>query len=133
MNPGASAVVCSGLTYWFGTHEAVSHVDMRIEPGETFGLLGPNGAGKTTTIRMLTTLLRPAEGSITVFGTDTAVRPMRVRRMIGYVPQLLSADAMLTGRGNCSPACSMSRGRSAASGWRSRSRRWASPSRPAAW
>ena len=100
MNPGASAVVCSGLTYWFGTHEAVSHVDMRIEPGETFGLLGPNGAGKTTTIRMLTTLLRPAEGSITVFGTDTAVRPMRVRRMIGYVPQLLSADAMLTGREN---------------------------------
>jgi ABC-2 type transport system ATP-binding protein len=100
VNPGASAVVCSGLTYWFGTHEAVSHVDMRIEPGETFGLLGPNGAGKTTTIRMLTTLLRPAEGSITVFGTDTAVRPMRVRRMIGYVPQLLSADSMLTGREN---------------------------------
>ena len=95
-----SAVVCAGLTYRFGAHEAVSQVDLRIEPGETFGLLGPNGAGKTTTIRMLTTLLRPAEGSIAVFGTDTAARPMRVRRMIGYVPQLLSADAMLTGREN---------------------------------
>ncbi len=95
-----SAVVCSGLTYRFGAHTAVDHVDLRIEQGQTFGLLGPNGAGKTTTIRMLTTLLKPAEGSITVFGTDVAAEPMRVRRTIGYVPQLLSADASLTGREN---------------------------------
>jgi ABC-2 type transport system ATP-binding protein len=92
-----SAVVCSGLTYRFGTHTAVDHVDLRIERGETFGLLGPNGAGKTTTIRMLTTLLRPMEGAISVFGVNAAERPMLVRRMIGYVPQLLSADATLTG------------------------------------
>jgi ABC-2 type transport system ATP-binding protein len=97
---GGSAVVCSGLTYRFGDHVAVDNVDLRIEPGETFGLLGPNGAGKTTTIRMLTTLLKPAEGRVTVFGTDTVDQPMRVRRMIGYVPQLLSADASLTGREN---------------------------------
>jgi ABC-2 type transport system ATP-binding protein len=75
-------------------------VDLEIEPGETFGLLGPNGAGKTTTIRMLVTLLKPAEGSVRVLGVDAAAQPMRVRRMIGYVPQLLSADAMLTGREN---------------------------------
>jgi ABC-2 type transport system ATP-binding protein len=98
--PGGSAVVCSGLTYRFGTHTAVDHVDLRIERGETFGLLGPNGAGKTTTIRMLTTLLRPMEGSISVLGVNAADRPMLVRRMIGYVPQLLSADATLTGREN---------------------------------
>jgi ABC-2 type transport system ATP-binding protein len=49
---------------------------------------------------MLTTLLKPAEGSGTVFGLDTAARPMRVRRLIGYVPQLLSADGSLTGREN---------------------------------
>jgi ABC-2 type transport system ATP-binding protein len=96
----ASAVVCSGLTYRFGTHTAVDHVDLRIERGETFGLLGPNGAGKTTTIRMLTTLLRPMGGSISVLGVNVAERPMLVRRMIGYVPQLLSADATLTGREN---------------------------------
>ena len=96
----ASAVVCSGLTYRFGTHTAVDHVDLRIERGETFGLLGPNGAGKTTTIRMLTTLLRPMAGSISVLGVNVAERPMLVRRMIGYVPQLLSADATLTGREN---------------------------------
>jgi ABC-2 type transport system ATP-binding protein len=99
-SPDGSAVVCTGLTYRFGDHVAVDHVDLRIEPGETFGLLGPNGAGKTTTIRMLTTLLKPAEGRVTVFGTDTVAQPMRVRRMIGYVPQLLSADATLTGREN---------------------------------
>jgi len=53
----------------------------------------PSGAGKTTTIRMLNTLLKPMAGRVTVFGTDAAPHPMRVRRMIGYVPQLLSADA----------------------------------------
>ena len=98
--PGRSAVVCTGLTYRFGDYVAVDNVDMRIHQGETFGLLGPNGAGKTTTIRMITTLLKPAEGRVTVFGTDTVGQPMRVRRMIGYVPQLLSADASLTGREN---------------------------------
>ena len=75
--------MCTGLTYRFGDHVAVDHVNLKIEPGETFGLLGPNGAGKTTTIRMLTTLLKPAEGRVTVFGTDAASQPMRVRRMIG--------------------------------------------------
>jgi ABC-2 type transport system ATP-binding protein len=95
-----SAVQCTGLTYRFGTQVAVNGLDLRIEPGETFGLLGPNGAGKTTTIRMLTTLLRPATGSVTVFGVSAAAQPMTVRRMIGYVPQLLSADATLTGREN---------------------------------
>jgi ABC-2 type transport system ATP-binding protein len=99
-DPRRSAVVCSGLTYRFGDFTAVDHVDLRIEQGETFGLLGPNGAGKTTTIRMLTTLLRPMEGSVSVLGVDAAEQPMRVRRMIGYVPQMLSADGTLTGREN---------------------------------
>jgi ABC-2 type transport system ATP-binding protein len=95
--PAVDAVRCAGLRYRFGAHVAVDQVDLLIAPGETFGLLGPNGAGKTTTIRMLTTLLKPDEGTITVFGVDAAAQPMRVRRLIGYVPQLLSADASLTG------------------------------------
>jgi ABC-2 type transport system ATP-binding protein len=98
--PAAEAVLACGLTYRFGQHTAVDHVSLRIEPEETFGLLGPNGAGKTTTIRMLITLLKPADGTVAVYGTDAAAYPMRVRRMIGYVPQLLSADASLTGREN---------------------------------
>ena len=94
------AVRCAGLSYRFGAHTAVDHVDLSIGPGEMFGLLGPNGAGKTTTIRMLTTLLKPATGTVTVFGIDVAAHPMRVRRVIGYVPQMLSADANLTGLEN---------------------------------
>jgi len=94
------AVDCVDLTYSFGTHTAVDHVNLSIEPGEMFGLLGPNGAGKTTTIRMLTTLLKPAMGTVAVFGIDAVAHPMLVRRVIGYVPQMLSADANLTGMEN---------------------------------
>jgi ABC-2 type transport system ATP-binding protein len=94
------AVRCADLTYSFGTHTAVDHVDLSIAPGEMFGLLGPNGAGKTTTIRMITTLLKPATGTVTVFGIDAVAHPMWVRRVIGYVPQMLSADANLTGLEN---------------------------------
>jgi ABC-2 type transport system ATP-binding protein len=97
---GLAAVACNQITYTFGSHTAVDRVDLRIEPGETFGLLGPNGAGKTTTIRMLVTLLKPMAGRIEVFGVNTSSQPMMVRRMIGYVPQLLSADGTLTGREN---------------------------------
>jgi ABC-2 type transport system ATP-binding protein len=94
------AVDCVDLSYQFATHLAVDHVNLSIAPGEMYGLLGPNGAGKTTTIRMITTLLTPGTGSVCVFGIDTAVRPMLVRRVIGYVPQALSADANLTGTEN---------------------------------
>ena len=91
------AVDCAELSYQFGPQLAVDHVNLSITPGEMYGLLGPNGAGKTTTIRMITTLLRPATGRVCVFGINASARPMLVRRMIGYVPQALSADANLTG------------------------------------
>ncbi|WP_028932729.1 ABC transporter ATP-binding protein [Pseudonocardia spinosispora] len=94
------AVRCTGLNQRFGSTLAVDDLDLEVSPGETFGLLGPNGAGKTTTIRMITTLLPPSEGSIEVFGVDVARRRTAVRRLIGYVPQQLSADATLTGREN---------------------------------
>jgi ABC-2 type transport system ATP-binding protein len=94
------AVRCRGLTYAFGTHRAVDDVDLSVRPGEMFGLLGPNGAGKTTTIRVLTTLLRVAPGVAQVFGRDVARERMSVRKLIGYVPQQLSAEAALTGREN---------------------------------
>ena len=91
------AVDCVDLSYQFATHLAVDHVNLSIVPGQMYGLLGPNGAGKTTTIKMITTLLTPGTGSVRVFGIDAATRPMLVRRVIGYVPQALSADANLTG------------------------------------
>lgn len=66
---------------------AVDGVDLDIAEGEVVGFLGPNGAGKTTTLRMLTTLLRPTEGSATVNGYDVLTEPVQVRRSIGYVSQ----------------------------------------------
>jgi ABC-2 type transport system ATP-binding protein len=99
---GIPAVECVGLTYRFGDHTAVDGVDLRVRAGEVFGLLGPNGAGKTTTIRVLTTLLPAAEGNARIFGVDVARQRMRIRRLLGYVPQQLSADANLTGRENVS-------------------------------
>ncbi|WP_218004453.1 ABC transporter ATP-binding protein [Microtetraspora niveoalba] len=94
------AVRCRGLRYSFGRTRAVDGVDLTVASGEVFGLLGPNGAGKTTAIRCLTTLLPVPPGTVRVFGHDAARERMAVRRMIGYVPQQLSADASLTGREN---------------------------------
>ena len=51
----------------------MDHVTLEIRPGEMYGLLGPNGAGKTTTIRMITTLLKPATGMVSVFGVVVLV------------------------------------------------------------
>ncbi len=89
-----------GLTRRFGQLTAVDGLDIEIEAGEIFGLLGPNGAGKTTVIKMLTTLLRPTKGTAFVRGFDIVKQASRVRRVIGYVPQLLSADGTLTGEEN---------------------------------
>jgi ABC-2 type transport system ATP-binding protein len=96
------AVSCEHLSFRFGKHVAVEDVDLDVRRGEIFGLLGPNGAGKTTTIRVVTTLREPTEGRVRVFGMDVREDAMGVRRLIGYVPQELSADATLTGRENVS-------------------------------
>src|SRR5579884_2381356 len=89
-----------GLTRRFGDLVAVDAVSLSVQAGETFGLLGPNGAGKTTLIKMLTTLLPPSAGSARVGGFDIVRQAAQVRRIIGYVPQLLSADGALTGYEN---------------------------------
>jgi ABC-2 type transport system ATP-binding protein len=88
------------LTHRFGPAVAVDEASFQLPAGEVFGLLGPNGAGKTTAIRVVTTLLPVQTGRVTVLGTDVTRDPMRVRRMLGYVPQQLSAEAALTGREN---------------------------------
>jgi len=94
------AIRTAQLTKHFATLVAVDHLDLEIPPGQIFGLLGPNGAGKSTTIKMLTTLMDPTSGSASVAGFDVAKHPIEVRRRIGYVPQMLSADGALTGREN---------------------------------
>jgi len=89
-------VEVEGLVVRFGEVEAVAGISFEVGSGEVFGLLGPNGAGKTTTIRVLTTLLRPNEGSAFVAGHDVVRAVLAVRQSIGYVPQAISIDGALT-------------------------------------
>jgi len=90
----------SAITRRFNGLTAVDALTMSVEQGEIFGLLGPNGAGKTTVIKMLTTLLPPTSGEAKVAGFSITHRAANVRRAIGYVPQMLSADGTLTGYEN---------------------------------
>ena len=88
------------LTKKFEDLVAVDHINLEIKKGEIFGLLGPNGAGKTTTIHMLTTLLRPTEGTALVAGYDIRKNPEKVREKIGIVFQDVTVDRNLTGYEN---------------------------------
>jgi ABC-2 type transport system ATP-binding protein len=97
---GPAAIRTEALSKRFGDVTAVDALTFEVGPGEVFGLLGPNGAGKSTTIKMLTTLLPPTSGRAWVAGYDVRIEAARVRRTIGYVPQVLSADGALTGYEN---------------------------------
>lgn len=88
------------LTRRFDHVTAVDQLSLIVESGAIFGLLGTNGAGKSTTIKMLTTLLPPTAGTARVAGFDIVREPEAVRRHIGYVAQMLSADGELTGYEN---------------------------------
>ncbi|VVE36416.1 ABC transporter ATP-binding protein [Pandoraea eparura] len=96
----ASAIVTKKLSKHFGDLIALDQLSLTVVKGQIFGLLGPNGAGKSTTIKILTTLLNASSGYAEVAGFDVAKAPVEVRRRIGYVPQLLSADGALTAREN---------------------------------
>uniref|UniRef100_Q02BF8 ABC transporter related n=1 Tax=Solibacter usitatus (strain Ellin6076) TaxID=234267 RepID=Q02BF8_SOLUE len=84
------------LVKTFGSFTAVDHVSFDVQPGEIFAFLGPNGAGKTTTIKMLTTLLKPTSGGLTIDGLDPAHNQDDVRQRFGIVFQDPSLDADLT-------------------------------------
>lgn len=94
---GGRAIETFHLTRRFGAFTAVERVNLVVPYGGIFGLLGPNGAGKSTLIKMLTTLMQPSDGTARVAGFDIVQAPAEVRKRIGYVPQLLSADGALTG------------------------------------
>jgi ABC-2 type transport system ATP-binding protein len=84
------------LVKTFGTFTAVNDVSFNVEEGEIFAFLGPNGAGKTTTIKMLTTLLKPTSGAITLDGLDPQVKQNEARKRFGIVFQDPSLDGDLT-------------------------------------
>src|SRR5215831_7404390 len=86
----------------FGDFTAVKGISFGVEPGEIFGLLGPNGAGKSTLIRMLTTLLKPTNGTARVNGFDIVKQPDDVRKSIGVIPQAMTTDLELSVEENLS-------------------------------
>jgi len=94
------AIEAQGLTQRFGDFTAVDHVSFRIAKGEIFGFLGSNGCGKSTTMKMLTGLLRPTEGSSTLFGQRMNPNDMGIRLRVGYMSQAFSLYSELTVRQN---------------------------------
>ena len=75
---------------------AVDGVDLQIESGQVFGFLGPNGAGKSTVIKLLTTLISPSDGEISVLGIDPTKDPLEIRKKIGVVFQQPSYEPTLS-------------------------------------
>jgi ABC-2 type transport system ATP-binding protein len=86
------------VTRTYGSKVAVDNLTLAVPPGELFAFLGPNGAGKTTAIKMLTGLLRPCAGTVSVCGHDTAIHTREATRFIGYVPEEGFLYDKLTGR-----------------------------------
>ncbi len=81
----------------FGSFRALDGLNLTVEKGQVLGLLGPNGSGKTTTVKVLTTLLSPGSGSVSVAGYSVVDQPQQVRRSIGLSGQYAAVDEKLTG------------------------------------
>ncbi|MHB8860574.1 MAG: ABC transporter ATP-binding protein [Minisyncoccota bacterium] len=92
----ADIIEVKNLTKTFGDFVAVKDVSFTVKEGGIFAFLGPNGAGKSTTIKMLTTLLHPTSGTITINGHDPMVDSDAVRHSFGIVFQDPSLDEDLT-------------------------------------
>ena len=75
---------------------AVHGIDLKIESGQVFGFLGPNGAGKSTVIKLLTTLIQPTQGKVSILGIDSRKNPLEIRKKIGVVLQQPSYEPTLS-------------------------------------
>lgn len=97
-HPSSRALAAHGLFRTYGQREVVRDVSIEVHPGEIVGLLGPNGAGKTTTFYMLTGMIRPTAGRVTLNGEDITQLPMyiRARKGLGYLAQEPSVFTKLT-------------------------------------
>jgi ABC-2 type transport system ATP-binding protein len=91
-------IKAKGLTKKYGDFTAVQQLDLEVGAGEIFGFLGPNGAGKTTTIKMLVGLLLPSEGTAEIAGVDVTEDPVKVKKLLGFVPDTPQVYEKLTAR-----------------------------------
>jgi ribosome-dependent ATPase len=94
------AIEAHHLTQRFGNFTAVRDVSFAIRKGEIFGFLGSNGCGKTTTMKMLTGLLTPTEGEVSLFGAPLDAKDLNTRQRVGYMSQSFSLYGELTVRQN---------------------------------
>ena len=81
------AIEIENLEKYYGDKPAVNGLTFDVKPGEIYGLLGPNGAGKTTTLKIVTGLLDPTAGKVSVFGLNPIDEAIKVKSMLGYVPE----------------------------------------------
>lgn len=95
-----NAIEVSGLKKSYGKNNVLAGIDFQVKQGTMLALLGPNGAGKTTTVRILSTLLKPDAGNITISGYDLIEQADSVRSVIGLTGQSAAVDELLTGREN---------------------------------
>jgi ABC-2 type transport system ATP-binding protein len=91
-----SCIDVSHLSKLYGSVHAVSDLTLSVKSGQVFGFLGPNGAGKSTTIKILTTLIPPSSGSLSILGVDAVANPLKVRHKIGVVLQQPSYEPTLS-------------------------------------
>jgi ABC-2 type transport system ATP-binding protein len=98
MNQQTSAIEVTHLVHKYGRTEAVNDLSLRVERGQCYGFFGRNGAGKTTTIKCLLNLLRPASGSVRVFGLDPAKEEVAVKSRLAYVPDYVAFYPWMTVR-----------------------------------
>jgi len=75
------------LSKHYGARRAVNNISFTVHEGEIVGFLGPNGAGKTTTLRILTCFMPATSGSATIGGHDVLTESMKVRAIVGYLPE----------------------------------------------
>lgn len=75
------------LTKIYDTQKAVNGISFEVKKGEIVGFLGPNGAGKSTSMKMITGYLPPTSGTASVCGFDVSIKPMEVRKRVGYLPE----------------------------------------------
>ena len=95
-----SAITATGLRKAYGEKTVLDGIDLDVAAGTVFALLGPNGAGKTTTVHILSTLITPDAGTVTVAGHDLSRDPDGVRGAIGLTGQFAAVDGLLTGEEN---------------------------------